>query len=75
MNAELTQADIYTPSEANAFHEGFTEATLARFNNEATETGTSRSGFTVGEATAFNEGLEVGSAHFNGVAYLKTASE
>jgi hypothetical protein len=75
MKTELTQNDIYTPSEANAFHEGFTEATITRFSNETSEPNAVRSGFTVGEAKAFNEGFEAGEAKFGGTVYLISAAE
>lgn len=84
MKTALTQKDVYTPAEANAFHEGFTDATVNRFRGEATEitdaiaemvVANSDSILTPAEANAYFEGVEAGKAKFGGIAYVATSAE
>lgn len=79
MKTELTQNDVYTPAEANAFHEGFEDATITRFSAAAEVTDAvadlvvADSVLTPAEANAYYEGVEAGKAKFGGIVYLSSA--
>lgn len=76
MKTELTQNDVYTPAEANAFHEGFEDATITRFSPAAeVSDAVADSILTPAEANAYYEGFEAGKAKFVGVVYAVASAE
>lgn len=64
---KLTQNDIYTPAEANAFHAGHEHALIARF--DGSDPKTEDMGFTPAEKDAYSVGFETGRMKFDGMAY------
>lgn len=67
MKTELTQNDVYTPAEANAFHEGHEHALIARF--DGSDPKVEDMGLTAAETAAYREGFETGRAKFGGIVY------
>ena len=67
MKTELTQNDVYTPAEANAFHEGHERALIARF--DGSDPKVEDMNFTAVEKAAYTEGFETGRMKFDGIAY------
>lgn len=67
MTAVLTQNDVYSPAESNAFLKGYNEAVINRFD-EAASSHVDKS-VTVAEAIAYNEGYEFGSVTFEGTVF------
>jgi hypothetical protein len=65
--AAFTQNDVYTPAEANAFHEGHENALIAQF--DGTDPMVEEMGFTPAEEAAYREGFETGRAKFDGLVY------
>lgn len=63
----FTQNDVYTPAEANAFHEGHEAALIARF--DGAEPNVEGLNLTAAEIAAYLEGFEVGRSKFTGIAY------
>lgn len=64
---ELTQNDIYTPAEANAFHEGHEHSLIARF--DGSDPKVEDMSFSAAEKTAYLAGFEAGRMKFDGMAY------
>jgi hypothetical protein len=63
----LTQNDVYTPAEANAFHAGHEHALIAQFDGDDPKV--EDMDFTAAEKAAYGEGFEAGRAKFGGIAY------
>lgn len=67
MTKIATQNDIYTPAEANAFHEGHENALIAQF--DGSDPKVTEMDFTAAEKAAYLEGFETGRAKFGGIVY------
>jgi hypothetical protein len=65
--ANVTQAEIYTPEEANAFNEGHEDAVIGRFDGKATLA--EGRDFTKAETDAYAAGFHAGQASFGGIVY------
>lgn len=63
--AEFTQNDVYTPEEANAFHEGLQMASVLVFSADTPPS----PDYTPAETKAFHEGVAAGQPTFNETAY------
>jgi hypothetical protein len=63
----FTQNDVFTPAEANAFHEGHENALIAQF--DGSDPKVENMGFTAAEEKAYREGFEAGRAKFDGLVY------